>query len=317
MPSPETTASTPQASIASRTRIVRCSTCSCMSATSSRDTSPASSKSAVARSGSSVWTWTLSVCGVADDEHRVAEALEPGDPRRRLEPLARDREVRAVAVGRGGVLRVRDAGGRVVLERRRVGPAQRRDHAREDDRQAVAAGVHDAGLAQDRQQLRAALDRGLAGVQRVLEHVGEHLVLRRVVDAVLQARLVHVRDLTRRAGGHLSHDREDRALGGVSHGAVRAVGRAGHGGGDQHRVHELAGPADQLLGGAADELGEDHAGVAAGAEQRRAGHGVDDLVAPDLVDVALRGEVVELGAARRAASAPCCRRCRRRRPGRR
>ena len=35
-----------------------------------------------ARSGSSVWTWTFSVCGVADHEHRVAEALEPGDPRR-------------------------------------------------------------------------------------------------------------------------------------------------------------------------------------------------------------------------------------------
>ena len=193
------------------------------------------------------------------------------------------------------MVRVRDAGGRVMLERRRVGPPQRRDDAREDDRQAVATGVHDPRLAQDRQQLRAALDRGLAGVQRVLEHVGEHLVLRRVVDPVMQARLGHVRDLTRRAGGHLSDDGEDRALGGVSHGAVGAVGRAGHGGGDQHWVHELAGPADELLGGAADELGEDHAGVATGAQQRRAGHGVDDLVAPDHVDVALRGEIVELG----------------------
>ena len=35
--------------------------------------------------------------------------------------------------------------------------------------------------------------------------------------------------------------------------------------------------------------------VAARAEQRRAGDGVDDLVAADLVDLALRGEVVELG----------------------
>ena len=39
---------------------------------------------------------------------------------------------------------------------------------------------------------------------------------------------------------------------------------------------------------------EDHAGVAARAEQRRAGDGVDDLLAADLVDLALRGEVVEL-----------------------
>ena len=36
---------------------------------------------------------------VADHEHGVAEALEPRDPRPGLEVLARDREVRAVAVG--------------------------------------------------------------------------------------------------------------------------------------------------------------------------------------------------------------------------
>ena len=94
--------------------------------------------------------------------------------------------------------------------------------------------------------------------------------------------------------GHLADDGEDRALGGLAHGAVGAVGRAGHGGADQHGVDEVAGPGDQLLGGAADQLGEDHAGVAAGAEQRGAGHGVDDLVAADLVDVALRGQPVEL-----------------------
>ena len=40
---------------------------------------------------------------------------------------------------------------------------------------------------------------------------------------------------------------------------------------------------------------EDDAGVAAGAEQRGAGDGVDDLVAADLVDLALGGEIVELG----------------------
>ena len=215
------------------------------------------------------------------------------------------------------MLGLRDARRRVVLQRRRLVAAQRRDHAREDHRQAVAAGVHDARVAQDRQQLRAALDRRLAGVERVLEHVGEHLVLRRVVDAVLQARLGHVRDLTRRAGGHLAHDREDRALGGVAHRAVGAVGGARHRGGDQHGVDQLARPRDELLGGAADQLRQDHAGVAARAEQRRAGDGVDDLLAADLVDLALRGEVVELLAARRAASAPCCRPCRRRRPGRR
>ena len=73
---------------------------------------------------------------------------------------------------------------------------------------------------------------------------------------------------------------------------VYAVRGAGHGGGDQHRVDQLAGARDQLLRGAADQLAEDDPGVAARAEQRRAGDGVDDLVAADLVDVPLRGEIV-------------------------
>ena len=103
-----------------------------------------------------------------------------------------------------------DPRGGMMLERRRIGAAQRGDHAGEDDRQAVAAGVHHARLAQDREQLRAALDRGLPRVQRVLEHVGEHLVLGGVVDAVLEPRLGHVGDLTRGARGHLADDREDR-----------------------------------------------------------------------------------------------------------
>jgi hypothetical protein len=42
-------------------RSARSWTCACMSATSSRDTSPAPANSAVARSGSSVCTWTFSV----------------------------------------------------------------------------------------------------------------------------------------------------------------------------------------------------------------------------------------------------------------
>ena len=45
-----------------------------------------------------------------------------------------------------------------MLERRRLAAAQRRDDAGEDHRHAVAAGVDDAGLAQDRQQLGTAAD---------------------------------------------------------------------------------------------------------------------------------------------------------------
>ena len=72
---------------------------------------------------------------------------------------------------------MRDPGGRVVLELRRLGAAQRGDHAGEDDRQPVAARVDDAGVAQDLQQVGAALDAVLARGAAALEHGGDHLVL--------------------------------------------------------------------------------------------------------------------------------------------
>ena len=195
---------------------------------------------------------------------------------------------------------MRDAGRRVVVELGRLGAAQRRDDAGEDDRQPVAAGVDDARLAQDRQQVGAALDRLLARVERALEHLGDQLVL--VLDVVLlQPRRLHVRELGGDPVGHLAHDREDRPFGRLAHRVVRAVGGARHRRADQHRVDELAGARGQLLGGAADELGEDHAGVAARAQQRGAGDRIDDLVAVDLVEAAVGGQPVELGRARRAA----------------
>jgi hypothetical protein len=231
---------------------------------------------------------------VADDQHRVAEALERLAPRIGLEPLAGHREVRAVLVGRGLVLRMRDARRRVVLELGRRRAAQRGDHAREEDRQPVAAGVDDARGAQDLEQVGRPLDRLLPGVQCLLEHVGQHGVLARLGHSVAEPRLGRVGDLRGHARRHLAHHGEDRALRGRAHRPVRALHRPRHGRGDQHRVDELAGPRDQLLRGAADELGEDHARVATRPEQRGARHRVDDLVAPDLVELALGGEPVEL-----------------------
>ena len=185
------------------------------------------------------------------------------------------------------MLRVRDARGRVVVELRRLRAAQGGDHAGEDHREAEAAGVDDARLAQDRQQVRAAPHGLLPGVERASSTSAMQRVLALGV-VVVQPRLGHVRELGGDPVGHLAHDGEDRALGRLAHGAVGAVGRARHGGADQHGVDELAGARGELLGRTADELGEDHARVAARAEQRRAGDGVDDLVAADLVDLARR-----------------------------
>ncbi len=171
----------------------------------------------------------------------------------------------------------------------------------EDDRHAVAAGVDHAGLAQRGQQLGAAAHGRLAGGDRALEDVGDRRVLLLGGRARAQARVGHVRQLAHRERGHLAHHREHRALGRLAHRGVAAVGGARHRGADEHRIDELAGPRDQLLGGAADQLRQDHPAVAAGAQQRRALDALDDLVAPDVVDRALAGllgQLVDLGQAR-------------------
>ena len=191
----------------------------------------------------------------------------------------------------------------VDRELRGVRPAQRGDDAREDDRQRVSTGIDDAGVSQDRQQVRAALDGRLAGVEGALEHVGDEGVLRRGVRFGAQACVAHVRELGGHARRHVAQDGEDRALGRLAHRGVRALRRAGHRRADEDRVDELAGTADELLRGAADELGEDDAAVAAGTEQGGASDGLDDLVTADLVDepVFVGSEAVELGRARLAA----------------
>ena len=106
---------------------------------------------------------------IADDQDAVAERLERRDELVRLEPGALDDEVRAVAERRARVLGVGDPGGGVVLELGRRLAAQRGDDAGEDQRRGVAAGVDDARVAQDGQQLRGPLDRRLARRDRRLE----------------------------------------------------------------------------------------------------------------------------------------------------
>ena len=193
------------------------------------------------------------------------------------------------------MLRVGDARRRVVGQLWRLGALQRADHAGEEDHQAVAAGVDHAGLGEDGQQLGAAVDRLLPHPDRLGQDPGEHGVLVGRRGVGVEALAARVRDHVGHVPGHLADDREDRPLGRRADRAVGLIGRAGHRGGQQHRVDELAGTGDQLLRRAADELGEDHAGVAAGAEQRGPGHRADDRVAADVVDVAQRGQAIELG----------------------
>jgi len=106
-----------------------------------------------------------------------------------------------------------------------------------------------------------------------------------------------VRQVRGHPDGHLPDHGQDRALGRIAHRAVGLVRGTGEGRADQHRIDELPGAAGQLLRRPADQLREDHAGVAPSPEQRSSRDRGDDLVAIDVVDRAFLGgarEPVEL-----------------------
>ena len=139
---------------------------------------------------------------------------------------------------------------------RRVGnrlAGQGRRDAADDLEQARSAGVDDSGLAQDGELVRGAGERILAALDQLLH---QRRRLERGVARVL--------GLLGQLPDHRQHrplDRTpDRAVGGVAGGAERTP--------DRRRV-EQPGLAERL-GRAAQDLGEDDAGVAAGAHQRGA-----------------------------------------------
>ncbi len=117
------------------------------------------------------------------------------------------------------MLGVRDARRRVVVEWRRLFAAERRDDAGEDDREAVAAGVDDTGLAQRGEQLGTALDRLLPRLHGAFERGRDHLVLvARLGRRPEAGGLRPVGEVRDDLVGHLARDRQDRALGRVAHG---------------------------------------------------------------------------------------------------
>ena len=181
----------------------------------------------------------------------------------------------------------------LVGELRRLLAAQGRHHPGHDHGEPVGAGVHDARLLEHRELLRPALHRLLGGVERPLHHLGDQRVLLLGRGVGAEPRGVHVREVLGHAVGHRAHRAQHRALGRLAHRVIGGVGRAGERGGHEHRIHQLAGARRQLLGGAAHDLREDHAAVAARAQQRGAGHGGHQLLAPDHVE-RLAAEPVEL-----------------------
>ena len=192
---------------------------------------------------------------VADDEERVAELLQLGLERLRVEPLALDHEHRAVAELRellvdrveARLVGLLDGGVRDRLA------GNRRSDAAHDLEQAGSAGVDDTGLAEDGELVGRPRQRLLTALDEPLQQRGR---LERGVARVLGLL------------GQLADHGQHRPLDRPPHGAVRSVARAPEGAADRRRV-EQPGLAERL-GRTAQDLGEDHARVAARAHQRRA-----------------------------------------------
>jgi hypothetical protein len=186
---------------------------------------------------------------------------------------------------------VRDALGDAVVA------AQAGHDAGEDHDEPMSAGVDHAGLPEHLQLLGGPRHRRLAVADRALQQGREQRILlgRRRLRG--EPGLLHVSEPAGDRVRHLPEDGQHRPLGGLPDRVVRGVGGARKCGRHQRRVDQLAGPAGELLGGPADDLAEDHPGVASGSHQRRPGEGVDELRAADLVNQ-LAVEAVELVADR-------------------
>ena len=157
--------------------------------------------------------------------------------------------------------------------------AQARHDPGQDHDEAVGAGVHNSRLSENIQLTGGPLHGALPGARGHLEDLGKELILLVVGDGPGQALTVHVGEVGRDRVGHLPDHGEHRPLGWIAHGVICRVGRPRECSRDQDRVDQLAGPARQLLGRAADDLAQDDPRVSARAHQRRPRHGVHQLVA--------------------------------------
>ena len=156
-----------------------------------------------------------------------------------------------------------------------------------------APGVDDARLAEHLELLRRAANRLLARDQRRRQHLGEQRVLLVGGRLGIEALALPLRAALGDGVGHRPDHGEHRSLGRLADRGVGAVGGVGQRRLDQLRVDQPAGRGRDLLGGAADDLAEDHAGVAARAHQRGARDLADDL-RPARVAVRALLERVEL-----------------------
>ena len=188
------------------------------------------------------------------DDQTVADAAQ-------IFPQAVQRAVRGLAHDEHGVEGEGDVliadGGKVrlllglLLHLGDLLAPQGAEHALQNNEIAFAAGIHHAGLLQHRIHLRGLRQRGITGLDGLLQHV--------VGVVPLACRL------QRALGGQTGHG-EHRALCGLHHRTVGGGHALLHGGGQLCAVrlrHAL-----QSLAHAAEQQGQNDAGVAAGTPQQ-------------------------------------------------
>ena len=198
--------------------------------------------------------------GVADDEQRVAEPLELALQGRRVEIGTLDHEARAVAELRQLLMHGLDRqvrGGRGLRE---LLSGDRGRETAHELQETGAARVDHARPAEDVELLLGLRDGLLAAPHESREQLGGV-----EVGGGASLRLL----------GEGADDRQHRPLDGLADGTVRLVASGPERPCDRRGVD---GPRPaELLGGAADDLRQDHARVAARAHQRRAGDFVCQL----------------------------------------
>ncbi len=267
-------------SCVSRRRASRSAICSRMSAMSSRSIDPMPSKIARAVLGVVGVDVDLERRLVADDQDGVADLLEGRHLRRRREPFAQDDEVDAVAVLRLGVVHVREAGRRVVLDlRQRHGLAGERGQGAADDHHQARA--HPRRRLPPRRGPRAARACGEPPPRR--RRARRRASRRGARSAPRRSRrcrgggVFQLRAALAHCLRHRPRHRQHRALGGLADRCPRGVRRVQQSGLDHLGVDQPARRSRELLGRAADDLAQDHARVPASAHERRASDRAHDL----------------------------------------
>ena len=198
------------------------------------------------------------------DDQTVADAAQIG-------AQAVQRAIRGLADGEHSVegegdILVAD-GGKVrlllglLLHLRDLLTPQGAEHTLQNDEVALAAGVHHTGLFQHRVHLDGLRQRGVAGLDGLLQHVLGGVLLPRCLQRAL--------------GGQTGYG-EHRALRGLHHRAVGGGDALLHGGGQLCAVRLRR--TLEHLAHAPEQQGQNDAGVAAGAPQQAGGRDLGGLV---------------------------------------